>query len=153
MDNQLSTGALAVIAAAGGVGALLAGLVAAFVGWQTESRRAVREHQTWLRERKFDAYAEFISSSRLLVAYLSAENVSTPPDLIGTFDRRFFECIMLIDGERLGDFERERARLGSESANQEDGREGRRENREALANITTLLRADLLSTVPTSKRA
>ena len=150
MDNQLSTGALAVIAAAGGVGALLAGLVAAFVNWQTDNRRAEREHQTWLREQKYAAYSEFIASARVMDAHLSTKGSTTAinmGEVTLTFNRRYYDVLMLIDGDRMESFQKERTRFGSSGEDDSD----RGTNQDALRNIITLLRDDLLATTTAKK--
>lgn len=146
MDNQLSTGALAVIAAAGGVGALLAGLVAAFVNWQSESRRAVREHQTWLREQKYAAYSEFAASARVLSLFkpehVTRGNKESMESTLNAYNQCYYSALLLLDDGNAQAFTDACSTL---QYAQPDA------DKEALvADILAVMRADLLNTVPAS---
>lgn len=69
MENQLSTTALVIIAASGGVGALVAGLVAAMVNWLMETRRREHEKWVWRRDQKYETYSAFLGVATSLLSY------------------------------------------------------------------------------------
>lgn len=58
--NSLSTGALAVVAAAGGVGAIVAVCIQLIYSHFSESRLDRRDKSKWLMDRRYEAYTEFM---------------------------------------------------------------------------------------------
>lgn len=108
VDNQLSTGALAVVAASGGAGAFLAGLVAAFVNWHAERQRTRREHQAWLREKKYEAYSTLVASARIVGTYkpehMTRDNREVVLGTLTTFNDAFYRARLLVDESRAGQF-------------------------------------------------
>lgn len=143
MSNQLSTGALVAVAAAGGFGALLAGLVAAFVNWRTESRRAAREHQTWLREQKYVAYSEFAATARIvgtLGKVVGADPEGTARDTLLTFNQRYYCALLLMSPDNLTAFEEAHQAFLDAKGVEAKGQAGK--------SMLAALRRDLQSTVP-----
>ena len=65
--NQVSTLALVLIAASGGVGALLSGLVTAWVNARNDKRAESREHAQWLRNEKIRTFSELMGAINLLI--------------------------------------------------------------------------------------
>ncbi|WP_157571523.1 hypothetical protein [Nocardioides alkalitolerans] len=63
--NQVSTTALVLIGAAGGVGALIAGFVTAYVNHLNERRVERRAKTDWYRSRKYEAFSSLAEAANL----------------------------------------------------------------------------------------
>ena len=67
MQEGISTATLVLIAASGGAGAVVAGLVSALVSLHAESRQEKRSREEWRRNAKMEAYTEFLSAARFMI--------------------------------------------------------------------------------------
>lgn len=142
MNNELSTAALVVIAAAGGLGALVAGIVAAWVHWLTEKSRAKRERSAWLRDKKLATFSTFLGDARMIVSAgntgmsLGHEKVA---DITLRFNQGEFEVRLLLDASLHDEFNRLRARIAG--ASKED-KEAARAAHNSVIDLTALLRRE-----------
>ncbi|GAA4731078.1 hypothetical protein GCM10023350_13010 [Nocardioides endophyticus] len=144
MGNQVSTTALVAVALAGGVGAFLAGLVAAFVNWQTENRRARREHETWLREQKYAAYSELAATARIIGTggkAVGVDSTGAVQETLMMFNQRYYCALLLMGGDNLGAFEQAHKEWVSAS-----------EKGNAARDMLSAMRADFLGTTSTNSK-
>jgi hypothetical protein len=142
VNNEVSTTALVIIAASGGVGALIAGLVAAWVNWLTEKSRAKREAATWLREKKMASFSSFLANARVMVsaAGVGAEGHEGVRANIMQFNQSEFEVRLLLRPDHRDEFNRMRSLIAGA---RKDDKDATRAAQAGVDELTIFLRREL----------
>ncbi|MCA1984802.1 hypothetical protein [Nocardioides nematodiphilus] len=148
--NQVSTVALIVIAAAGGLGAIISGLVAAWVSVRNERHQAQREHVNWIKEKKYAEYTKLVASMRYLDAIKSLGRGAQNDDVrhILEYNASLNASYLLVDRSRYPRFSELISAFGSMNKDDYDVAAAH----EVLLGVRSLLREDLAETGVKAKK-